>query len=101
MTVIGRNLRNQDNCFKDINKTLIKPHIEYFIQVWTSVSRHGSIEMGGHRKKTVTKLIKRVQFQGESRDIRTNYLTKKSESDRYETFKITNGISNYGRHFVI
>ena len=53
-----------------------------------------------HTKRDIyNKKNKRLQLQGEIREIRINYFIRKKSSDEIETFKIINKSSDYGRHF--
>ena len=44
-------------------------------------------------------MTKRLQLQGESKEIMINYFTR-MRGDIIKTFKMINGISHYGRHFL-
>ena len=62
-----------------------------------------NIKIGGHTKKSdkTNKKRKRLQLQGEIGEITINCFIRKMKGDLNETFKIIDGISNYGRHFLM
>ena len=77
--MIGYIYFNGSKCFKDILK---RPHIEYCTQAWAPVSRDrnwNAILRLESIQRSVTKIkkSKRLQLQGEIREIRINYFIRK------------------------
>ena len=87
-----------------VYKTLLRPHLEYATQVWNLPATHGSwglildIEkvqreftraIQGFRKKTYKARLQELRL--------TTLLERRMRGDLIETFKICNGLVDYGK----
>ena len=87
-----------------VYKTLVRPHLEYATQVWNLPATHGSwglildIEkvqreftraIEGFRKKTYKARLQELKL--------TTLLERRMRGDLIETFKICNGLVDYGK----
>ena len=87
-------------------KSLVRPHLEYCVQLWSPMASHGnwaSIMSMEDVQRSFTRMIdghglltyeQRLQSLG-----LTTLLERRARGDLIETFKILNGISNYGQNF--
>ena len=87
----------------NIYKTLRRPHIEYRNLAWLLSLDMGigvNIEIGGYAKKNenTNKKCKKLQLLGELG--LTSLPERKMRGSLVETFKMINGIFDYGRHFI-
>ena len=88
-----------------IYKCLIRPHLEYAVQVWNPVAGHGSwskiLELEGVQRR-FTRLIDDIGTDSYSQRLNILNLTTLAErrmrGDLIETFKIVKGISSYGKN---
>ena len=86
-------------------KTIIRPHLEYCVQVWSPAAHHGSwsmiIDLEKIQKK-FTRLINGIGLLPYSERLATLKLTTLAErrlrGDLIETYKISNGIVDYGKN---
>ena len=86
-----------------IYKSLIRPHLEYCVQLWSPVAKHGnwqlimSIE---NVQRRFTRLIDGVGLMTYEERLKklglTTLLERRARGDLIETFRIVNGIANYG-----
>ena len=89
-----------------IYKALIRPHLEYCVQLWNPVAEHGNwsliLELEGVQRR-FTRLIDEVGTlpYSERLDILklTTLAERRSRGDLIETFKAINGISCVGKLF--
>ena len=103
---IARNVicRSQDVMLL-IYKALVRPHIEYCVQVWSPVPRQGNwptiIQLENVQRK-FTRLIDDVGLLPYGERLAKLKLTTLAErrlrADLIETFKITSGSVNYGKN---
>ena len=85
-------------------KTIIRPHLEYCVQVWSPAAHHGSwsiiIDLEKIQKK-FTRLINGIGLLPYSERLATLKLTTLAERrlrvDLIETYKINSGIVDYGQ----
>ena len=89
-----------------IYKTIIRPHLEYCVQAWSPVARHGNwslILKLENVQRRFTRLINGMNdFSYEDRLKKLNLTTlleRRMRGDLIETFKILNGFSDSGRSF--
>ena len=86
-----------------IYKALIRPHLEYCVQLWNPVAAHGSwgivLELEGVQRR-FTRLISEVGTLPYSRRLEILNLTTLAErrlrGDLIETFKASSGLTEYG-----
>ena len=86
-----------------IYKALIRPHLEYCVQLWNPVAAHGSwgivLELESVQRR-FTRLIDEVGTLPYSRRLEILNLTtlaeRRTRGDLIEAFKVINGISEYG-----
>jgi hypothetical protein len=104
---IKRNILSRDALvISTVYKTLIRPHVEYCTQAWAPVARHGNwnfiLKLESIQRK-VTKIVNGLEdFTYEQRLKSlglTTLLERRMRGDLIETFKILNGINNYGSQF--
>ena len=89
----------------NIYKTLIRPHLEYCVQVWSPVAKHGNwgiiLEIENVQRQ-FTRMIDGIGLLSyEERLARlklTTLLERRMRGDLIETFKIMAGLSNYGQN---
>ena len=87
----------------NIYKTLIRPHLEYCVQVWSPYPRYGnwetikSIENG---QRMFTRLIDGIGLLSYEERLHklnlTTLLERRARGDLIETYRIVSGIANYG-----
>ena len=88
-----------------IYKSLVRPHIEYRVQIWSPAARHGNwsaiIQLENVQRK-FTRLIDGVGLLPYGERLAKLKLTTLAErrlrADLIETFKITSGSVDYGRN---
>ena len=104
---IARNLITREKkVMIAIYKALIRPHLEYCVQLWNPVAEHGNwsliLELEGVQRR-FTRLIDEVGIlpYSERLDILrlTTLAERRSRGDLIETFKALNGISCVGKLF--
>ena len=104
---IARNLITREKkVMIAIYKALIRPHLEYCVQLWNPVAEHGKwsliLELEGVQRR-FTRLIDEVGILPYSERLDVLMLTtlaeRRSRGDLIETFKAINGISNVGKLF--
>ena len=86
-----------------IYKALIRPHLEYCVQLWNPVAAHGSwaivLELEGVQRR-FTRLISEIGTLPYSRRLEILNLTTLAErrirGDLVETFKAASGLTQYG-----
>ena len=89
----------------EIYKTLIRPHLELCVQLWSPVTAHGSwrnvLELESVQRR-FTRLINEVGTLPYSRRLEILNLTTLAErriwGDLIEAFKVISGISKYGEN---
>ena len=97
-------LRDKD-VMLTIYKALIRPHLEYCVQLWNPAATHGSwgivLELEGVQRR-FTRLINEVGTLPYSRRLDILNLTTLAErrlrGDLIETFKAANGLTEYGKN---
>lgn len=84
-------------------KSIVRPHIEYCVQLWSPMASHGnwaSILALEDIQRSFTRLIDGIGLLTYENRLSslglTTLLERRSRGDLIETFKIVNGISNYG-----
>ena len=99
-TVISR----ERNLMLHVYKATIRPHLEYCVQIWSPVARHGNsgliLELESIQRR-FTRLVDGIGLLPYSERLKRLYLTTLAErrirGDLIETFKIVNGIVSYGQ----
>ncbi|KAL5252966.1 hypothetical protein ACHWQZ_G015662 [Mnemiopsis leidyi] len=101
---VVRNLINRDeNVMLAIYKALVRPHLEYCVQLWNPVAAHGNwatvLELESVQRR-FTRLIDEVGTLPYSRRLEILNLTTLAErrirGDLIEAFKATSGLTDYG-----
>ncbi|KAL5254844.1 hypothetical protein ACHWQZ_G014324 [Mnemiopsis leidyi] len=101
---VVRNLINREkNVMLAIYKALIRPHLEYCVQLWNPVAAHGNwatvLELESVQRR-FTRLIDEVGTLPYSRRLEILNLTTLAErrirGDLIEAFKATSGLTDYG-----
>ena len=90
----------------NIYRSLIRPHLEYCVQLWAPVPRYGNwkkiMDLEGVQAK-FTRLIKGIGLMTYEERLSqlslTTLLERRARGDLIETFKIINGLANYGKDF--
>ena len=89
-----------------IYKSMIRPHMEYCVQLWSPLPTHGNwrlILAIEDIQRKYTRLIDNVGLLPYKNRLEklglTTLLERRSRGDLIETFKIVNSISNYGEGF--
>ena len=87
----------------NIYKTLVRPHLEYCVQLWSPSPRYGNWKVIDEIEKVqrmYTRLIDGVglkPYQERLHDLGlTTLLERRARGDIIETFRIISGIANYG-----
>ena len=86
-----------------IYKSMIRPHIEYCVQLWSPLPTHGNwgliLEIENIQRK-FTRMIDGIGLLPYNARLKklglTTLLERRARGDLIETFKIINGISKYG-----
>ena len=106
--MIARSSRNVIDCSRVVMllvyKALIRPHVQYCVQIWAPTARHGNwsttLELE-HEQRKFTRLVECVGLlpYGERLDRLglTTLAERRLRGDLIETFKILSGSVNYGR----
>ena len=103
---VTRNLILRDKyVMRNVYKTVIRPHLEYCTQLWSPTAKHGNwariIEIENVQRR-FTRLIDDLGTLPYSERLRALKLTtlaeRRNRGDLIETFKIVNGIVDYGRN---
>lgn len=101
---VTRNLILRDrNVMLNVYKTVIRPHLEYCVQLWSPPAQHGNwamiIELENVQRR-FTRLINGIGTLPYSERLEALNLTTLAErrirGDLIETFKIVNGLVSYG-----
>ena len=87
----------------NIYKSLIRPHLEYCVQLWAPAPHYGNwkliIDIENVQRK-YTRLIDGVGLKTYQERLKcldlTTLLERRARGDLIETFKILNGLANYG-----
>ena len=87
----------------NIYKTLIRPHLEYCVQLWSPCPRYGNwgliMAIEGVQRK-YTRLIDGVgllNYEERLKELKlTTLLERRARGDLIETYRIISGIANYG-----
>ena len=96
-------LRDQ-NVIRDVYRSIVRPHLEYCTQLWSPTAKHGNwaliIELENVQRR-FTRLINDLGTLTYSERLAALKLTTLAErrirGDLIETFKILNGLVNYGQ----
>ena len=87
----------------NIYKTLVRPHLEYCVQLWSPTPRRGNwgiIKDIENVQRMYTRLIDGVGLMPYEERLKklnlTTLLERRARGDLIETFKIISGISRYG-----
>ena len=101
-TVISRS----PQVMTQIYKTLIRPHLEYCVQLWSPLPKHGNwglildIE---NVQRSFTRMIDGIGLLTYEERLNkldlTTLLERRARGDLIETFKILSGIADYGEKF--
>ena len=101
-TIISR----EKHVMLNLYKTLIRPHLEYCVQLWTPVPQYGTwgtILAIEHVQRRFTRLIDGVGLMPYRERLDklgiTTLLERRARGDLIETFKIVSGIADYGKGF--
>ena len=103
---VTRNLILRDKyVMRNVYKTVIRPHIEYCTQLWSPTAKHGNwaqiMEIENVQRR-FTRLIDDVgtlPYSGRLQALKlTTLAERRNRGDLIETFKIVNGIVDYGRN---
>ena len=103
---VTRNIVNKEKTVMlNIFKTLIRPKLEYCVQIWNPVACHGNWQII-HELESVqrrfTRLISDIGLLPYSERLLSLQLTTLAErrirGDLIETFKIVNGLVDYGKN---
>ena len=99
---ITRNLINKDrSVMLPVYKTLIRPHLEYCVQLWNPVAEHGNwsliLKLEGVQRR-FTRMIDGVGLLPYSERLEilklTTLIERRARGDLIEVFKAKNGFSN-------
>ena len=97
--------RNKD-VMLNLYKSLVRPHIEYCVQLWAPQPGYGNwriiMDIEGVQRK-YTRLIEGIGSLTYEERLKklslTTLLERRARGDLIETFKIVNGLTNYGEQF--
>ena len=96
--------RKKDVMLK-IYKSMIRPHIEYCVQLWSPLPEHGNwrlILAIEDVQRKFTRLVENIGLLPYKTRLEklglTTLLERRARGDLIETFKIVNGISKYGKN---
>ena len=85
-------------------KTLVRPHLEYCVQLWNPRPRHGNWGIINKIEDVQRQFTRQIDGFGEltyrerlSQLNLTTLIERRARGDLIETFKILSGIANYGR----
>ena len=94
--------RNSDIMLK-IYKSMIRPHLEYAVQLWSPLPSHGNwgvIMAIENLQRKFTRLIDNIGLLPYSERLDklglTTLIERRARGDLIETFKIINGFADYG-----
>ena len=100
-TVISRSA----NVLLPMYKTLIRPHVEYCVQVWSPLPSHGNwglILEVEEVQRSFTRMIDGIgtmTYQNRLKSLGlTTLLERRARGDLIETFRIVSGIAKYGHN---
>ena len=87
-----------------IYKSLVRPHLEYAVQVWNPTATHGNwqtiLELE-NVQRTFTRMIDNIGLLRSNERLKelglTTLLERRARGDLIETFKILSGNVQYGR----
>ena len=89
----------------NLYKTIIRPHLEYCVQLWAPYPRHGNwpeIMLLEGVQRQFTRLIDGVGLLSYEERLKslelTTLLERRARGDLIETFRIVSGICNYGQN---
>ena len=98
--IIGKNPR----IMLQLYKTLVRPHLEYCVQLWNPRPRSGNWGIINKIEDVQRQFTRQIDGFGEltyrerlNRLNLTTLIERRARGDLIETFKILSGISNYGR----
>ena len=101
---VTRNVISRDkSVMLNIYKSLIRPHLEYCVQIWSPVAKHGRwstiLRIEGVQRQ-FSRLIEGVGILPYRERLEklglTTLLERRMRGDIIETFKILSGLANYG-----
>ena len=91
----------------NIYKTLIRPHLEYCVQVWSPYPRYGNwetIKSIENVQRMFTRLIDGIGLLSYEERLHklnlTTLLERRARGDLIETYRIVSGIANYGSNLL-
>jgi hypothetical protein len=103
--VIRSVISRESEVMLQIYKSMIRPHVEYCVQLWSPLPSHGNwglILALEHIQRKFTRLIDGIGLLPYKTRLEklglTTLLERRTRGDLIETFKIINGISDYGQH---
>ena len=105
MRWIMRVIINKDkDVMLQLYKSLVRPLLEYCVQLWSPTPRHGNWELIFLLEDVQRDFTRQINGLGEltygdrlKKLSITTLLERRARGDLIETFKIINGFSNYGR----
>ena len=88
-----------------IYKTLIRPHLEYCVQLWSPLPSHGNwgliLDLEGVQR-SFTRMINGIGTMSYENRLKklglTTLLERRARGDLIETFRIVSGIAKYGQN---
>lgn len=101
---VSRSIISRDShVLKSIYKSLVRPHLEYCVQLWTPLPAHGNwntILQIEDVQRQYTRLIKGIGLLTYKQRLDklglTTLLERRARGDLIETFRIVSGVANYG-----
>ena len=110
-STIGWTMRNiisrERNVMLSIFKTLVRPHLEYCVQLWAPCPDHGNwktimkIEGVQRRFTRMISGIGHLPYQERLEELQiTTLIERRARGDLIECFKIFKGIANYGSNLL-
>ena len=102
---IWRNVISREkDVMLNVFKTLVRPHLEYGVQIWNLSATHGNWKMImdlENIQRAFTRMINGIGLLTYEERLEatglTTLLERRARGDLIETFKITSGIVQYGR----
>ena len=103
---VKRNVISRDiNVMKNIYVSLIRPHLEYCVQLWSPAPRYGNwniIDSIEDIQRTYTRLIDGIGLMTYKDRLNqlnlTTLLERRARGDIIEAYRIISGIANYGNN---
>ena len=104
--ILRSNITRSPEIMLKMYKTIIRPHLEYCVQLWNPLPSHGNwglimcIENVQRRFTRSIEGIGLLSYKDRLKKVGlTTLLERRTRGDLIETFRIINGVADYGSSF--